>query len=174
MNLRIKWLLGVVCLLALAGCGGPQPGATGGNATPLPTANPAVLPTQSAKAGYPAPAQPTTPPVAPAQSTAAGYPAPAKPAAPVSGTPNDPAVAGAMAALAQKDLAQRLSVSVDQITVVSNDSTDWGDASLGCPQPNMAYAQVITPGFHILLKQAGKLYDYRTDLGSQVVLCANP
>jgi hypothetical protein len=73
--------------------------------------------------------------------------------------------------LAKKDLAQRLSATVDQITVVSSTYMDWPDASLGCPQKGLVYAQVITPGYRIVLEQGQKQYDYHTSLAEAVVLC---
>ena len=48
---------------------------------------------------------------------------------------------------------------------------EWSDASLGCPQPGMAYAQVITPGFRIALEAQGQLYQYHTDTKGQILLC---
>jgi hypothetical protein len=35
----------------------------------------------------------------------------------------------------------------------------------------MMYAQVITPGYLIVLEAMGQTYDYRTDENSSVVLC---
>ncbi len=74
--------------------------------------------------------------------------------------------------LAKKDLAQRLSVAGDQITVVSSEYMDWPDSSLGCPEPGMAYSQVITPGYRIILLYGQKQYDYHTGLKGTLVLCA--
>jgi hypothetical protein len=71
---------------------------------------------------------------------------------------------------AKSDLAQRLNINSDQIEVRAIESRQWPDASLGCPQPGMMYAQVITPGFQIILSAAGQEYDYRTDL-QRAVLC---
>ncbi|MCA0454414.1 MAG: SH3 domain-containing protein [Chloroflexi bacterium] len=49
----------------------------------------------------------------------------------------------------------------------------YPDASLGCPQPGTAYAQVQTPGFQVQLDVQGLTWDYRVsnDL-SQVTLCS--
>ncbi len=63
--------------------------------------------------------------------------------------------------VAKADLAQRLNLSADEIQVVKVDSVQWRDASLGCPKPGMMYAQVITPGYQIILSAQGKEYDYR-------------
>lgn len=51
-----------------------------------------------------------------------------------------------------------------EITVKSVEFTEWSDASLGNPQPGEAYAQVITPGFKIVLTAGGEDYEYHTDL----------
>jgi len=63
---------------------------------------------------------------------------------------------------AQSDLARKLGVRADEILVVSSQVVDWPDASLGCPQPGAVYAQVVTPGFSLLLESAGKLFEYHT------------
>ncbi len=65
-----------------------------------------------------------------------------------------------MVYMAKEDLAKRLGIPADSITVESVDQVDWSDASLGCPEPGKVYAQVITPGFRILLKADGKTYEY--------------
>jgi hypothetical protein len=48
---------------------------------------------------------------------------------------------------------------------------EWSDASLGCPQEGMMYAQVITPGYLIVLEAQGQTFEYHTDQGTNVVLC---
>jgi len=73
--------------------------------------------------------------------------------------------------LAKEDLARRLDVSVSEISVISVEAVDWPDTSLGCPQPGMAYAQVITPGYLIVLGAAAQNYEYHTDEHSFVALC---
>jgi hypothetical protein len=71
----------------------------------------------------------------------------------------------------KNDLAKALSISADQIRVVEAKSTSWPDTSLGCPQKNVAYSAVITPGYWILLEARGKQYPYHTDQNNQIVLC---
>jgi hypothetical protein len=72
--------------------------------------------------------------------------------------------------MAKADLAQRTGVSVAQIQTVRVEAVDWPDASLGCPQPGKMYAQVITPGYQIVLSIPDKEYDYHTNL-TEVFLC---
>ena len=71
--------------------------------------------------------------------------------------------------LAQEDLARRLDLSPEAIEVLSVEAVDWPDTSLGCPQPGMMYAQVITPGFRLVLEAEGQIYHYHTDRTAQVV-----
>lgn len=61
---------------------------------------------------------------------------------------------------AKKDLAQHLSISVDQINGVEAKPVIWSNSSLGCPQPRMMYAEVLTPGYLILLNANGQNYEY--------------
>jgi hypothetical protein len=50
------------------------------------------------------------------------------------------------------------------------EQSNFPDSSLGCPQPNTAYAQVLTPGYKFLLTYGGKIYDYRVTIDSAVVI----
>lgn len=88
---------------------------------------------------------------------------------PTVGEPTVPAEA-AEVTLVKQDLAQRLNIAVDQIRIVSVRAVDWPDTSLGCPKPDMAYAEVITPGFEIILEANGQEYAYHTG-GGDYVLC---
>ena len=72
---------------------------------------------------------------------------------------------------AKADLVKQFGVNADQIRVTEARAVTWPDASLGCPQPDMAYAQVITPGYWILLEADGKQYPYHTDQNEQIILC---
>ena len=73
--------------------------------------------------------------------------------------------------IAIQDLAQRLGVGLDEITVVRYEEVIWPDASLGCPQPGMDYAQVITPGYLLILSREAEFYEYHTNLNQDFVLC---
>jgi len=69
------------------------------------------------------------------------------------------------------DLAGRLGVAAEAIQVRSVEALEWPDASLGCPQPGMVYAQVITPGYRIVLEAGGQAYEYHSSR-SRVVYCS--
>jgi hypothetical protein len=74
-------------------------------------------------------------------------------------------------AAAIADLAQQSGASPDQIKLISMEAVEWNDASLGCPQPGFMYAQVITPGYKIILEAQGQQYEYHTDQKANVVWC---
>jgi hypothetical protein len=74
-------------------------------------------------------------------------------------------------AAAKADLVGRLGVTEEDIVVKSVEAIQWRDTSLGCPQLGMIYAQVITPGFRVVLEVEGQAYEYHTDGGQSVVLC---
>lgn len=77
----------------------------------------------------------------------------------------------AIVEIAKKDLAKRLKVRPESIELAKPvESVTWPDTSLGCPEPGMMYAQVLTPGYRFTLQSGGKLYRYHT--GKDVVkLC---
>jgi hypothetical protein len=76
-----------------------------------------------------------------------------------------------MVGKAKNDLMERLGLSEDQIQVADARSVVWPDASLGCPQPGITYAQVDTPGFRVILEAAGERYEYHINPGRFAVLC---
>jgi hypothetical protein len=72
----------------------------------------------------------------------------------------------------------RLSGQVNRNVQLSDlDNWRWAqdlypDMSLGCPQPDTAYAQVVTQAYKFLLTYEGVTYDYRVSAnGSVVILC---
>ena len=69
------------------------------------------------------------------------------------------------------DLSKRLEVSPDTIRIAEAQAVTWPDGSLGCPQPGQVYAQVLTPGYWIVLEADDKQYPYHTDETGQLVLC---
>jgi len=72
--------------------------------------------------------------------------------------------------IAMSDLAQKLNIPLNEISTSKVESVQWPDASLGCPQPGMMYAQVVTPGYRIVLSAQGQEYEYHADL-NRAILC---
>lgn len=52
-------------------------------------------------------------------------------------------------------VAKELNVAKDALKLVSAERITWRDASLGCPQEGMMYAQVVTPGWRVVYEDAG-------------------
>ncbi len=68
-------------------------------------------------------------------------------------------------------LSQQKGLDVSGINVQSVTAQNWPDASLGCPEPGMMYAQVITPGYAVRLEAGGQSYEIHTSKGGRAVLC---
>ena len=126
------------------------------------------------------PAVPTVEPQNPATTVA---PLPRQPVSPIQGvvTPMAPALATPyqvdlqnLIDIAVDDLAQRLSIPKAEIEVIAAYDVIWPDAGLGCSQSGMASAQVLTPGYLILLEHNTTTYEYHADKGTYVTYCANP
>ena len=81
-----------------------------------------------------------------------------------------PTLSGATAPLVMA-IAADLGVPPESVQVITIESRDWPDTSLGCPQPDMLYAQVITPGYLILVEVSGEQIEYHTDERGTVVRC---
>lgn len=75
---------------------------------------------------------------------------------------------------AEADLAARSGTSPEDIRLLELREVEWRDTSLGCPQPGMMYAQVITPGYLLVLEARGQSYEYHADKQGNVVYCPNP
>ncbi len=82
----------------------------------------------------------------------------------------DPLVKAAVA-----DLSQHTGASPAEITLVSYEAVTWPDSGLGCPQPDMAYAQVLVDGARIRLQVGDQVYEYHSGSGGEPpFLCENP
>jgi len=144
--LLIGWAMGLV----LTGCaGGPESPAVPPTRAPLPTIVSPVSP-------LPTPMKPPAPPTTLPGSRAV--------------QPGTEPVALQETNAAINDLSKRTGIPVSDIKVVSVEAVQWPDTSVGCPQPGMMYAQVITPGYLIVLEAGGKTYEYHS-AGAGVGLC---
>jgi hypothetical protein len=92
---------------------------------------------------------------------------------PSPGTGYDPAMQP-LVDQAIADLAERLGIVPAEIQVLSAEAVTWPDSSLGCPQPGMAYAEVLAPGYLIKLSAEGNVFEYHASRGSTVFYCENP
>ncbi len=120
-----------------------------------------VLASACAPAADPDPLAPTPTPTSP-------VPTPMPTTPPVI-TPN-PQSSGPVDA-AKLDLAKLLGVDISKINLLSQEAVDWPDSCLGVKQEGIYCAQMITPGFKILLQADSQTYEYHTNQsGSAVVL----
>ncbi len=75
---------------------------------------------------------------------------------------------------ALEDLSNRVNrtVTLSQVAEWNYQQSVYPSPALGCPQPGIAYADVLTSGFQFIITYAGTVYDYRvSDDKSIVVLC---
>jgi hypothetical protein len=151
-------------LLLVVACG-PLPAA--GDAGDLQTIAPTPTPTPASTDGTPPPL--TVVPALPAQSVEEGT-VHISPTVPM---PSDPALSN-LVLQAQEDLAQRLSVGLDQIALVEVKAVVWPDGGLGCPQPGLAYIQVQHEGTLIRLQVGKQVYNYHSGGRRAPFLCEQP
>lgn len=67
--------------------------------------------------------------------------------------------------------AETYDVPPEQITVLSFTERPWPSTALGCPQPGISYAQIVTPGYQVELDVAGRRLTYHTDMQTTVIDC---
>ena len=76
--------------------------------------------------------------------------------------------------MARNDLAERLAVGVESIEVVEARLVVWPDASMGCPDPEMAYIQVPQDGSVIRLQNHSEIFQYHTGGDRMPFFCPEP
>lgn len=83
------------------------------------------------------------------------------PAAPTAtATPVPPDVPPEVADLAIQDLVRRSGIGASALRVVSAEAVQWPDACLGTAVPGQLCAQVITPGYRLILEAQGTRFQY--------------
>jgi hypothetical protein len=70
-------------------------------------------------------------------------------------------------------LAKNLGLDASQIEVISTEAVEWPDGCLGITQEGIACAQVVTPGYKIVLEANGKQVEYHTNQGGTEVVPAS-
>ena len=165
-----------VTLLMLTGCAGlaeiTPPEQEQADLTPAETAVPLPAETdQPAQPDSPSPNLPETSTVLPPSQTSTQPPPSTATVLPTPAVPGGESDREEIVAAVAVDLAQQLGISSAQITVISVTAKTWSDASLGCPEPGMMYAQVLTPGYQMILEAGGNQYDYRADQSGNFKLC---
>ena len=67
-------------------------------------------------------------------------------------------------------LSRQLGVDDARVVVQSAEPAEWPDASLGCPEKGMQYAQVITSGYRVSLAVADRAFVVHV-AGTHAVVC---
>jgi hypothetical protein len=171
MRRIILVLIGGMIILLVAACSAPSPEPSAPEAdstTPSLPAHTATTGTTDAEPDHQQPAKPATVDFG---TAAAGdddkiEEEPMEAPAPGGRDPQTMLVEQARLAL-----AERLGIAPDEITAGSVEAVTWPDTGLGCPDPEMMYLQVLTPGYRIVLSAGGNEYVYHTNRSDQIVLC---
>jgi hypothetical protein len=71
--------------------------------------------------------------------------------------------------IAISTLAQNLGITPDQINLVSTEAVEWADACLGVQTEGVSCAQVVTPGFKVILDVKGKQVEFHTNQDATVI-----
>ncbi|NLG51109.1 MAG: hypothetical protein GX552_13460 [Chloroflexi bacterium] len=77
-------------------------------------------------------------------------------------------------ARARLELAGKLGISADYIRTLSVEPVTWTDACLEIPHQGLFCAQVLTPGYRVVLEVDGRQYEYHTDRHELVRLADAP
>ena len=88
----------------------------------------------------------------------------------LNGSPAAEAQAAAIEA-ARREAAQRFNTTPDSLQVEDVESRQWPDRSLGCPRQGVLYAQILTPGYLIILSSGSRRFEYHADDRGMAVFC---
>ena len=72
---------------------------------------------------------------------------------------------------AEKALSKDAKVPRDSIVGLSQDEVTWKDACLGCGRAGEKCAQVLTPGYRVVLRVSDAIYEYHTNMGGHARIC---
>ena len=76
--------------------------------------------------------------------------------------------------MATQNLAANLKIDESDINLAEAEYVTWRDSSIGCPQPDMQYMQVLTNGSRIVLKANGAIYNYHSSGNVPPTYCSKP
>ena len=89
-------------------------------------------------------------------------------------TPAAPATPPAAVTAAIAGAAQKMNVAPDQLTLVSYAPVDWPDACLGVVRPGVMCAQIVTPGYRIVLQGPQGQFEVHTGADGSPALLVRP
>jgi len=114
----------------------------------------------------------TSTPTPPVEDAGTGAEAESPDAPPEPAGPPLPPGAAPLVERARRNLQQRMALGdPSEVHVVSVEAVEWSDASLDCPDPEITYTHVVTPGFIIIFEAAGRTFEYHSDSNYSIILC---
>ena len=72
------------------------------------------------------------------------------------------------------DLLGRVDATRDQVELVSFESGQWSDGSIGCPEDGFSYTQALVDGYRIKLMVNGTVYVYAQGGDQPIFYCEQP
>ena len=75
--------------------------------------------------------------------------------------------------LAKNELVNLFGADFSSIELASYEPVTWNDTSLGCPQPDMGYAQMLVDGYKIQLQVCDMMFNFHGANGEDPFLCLN-
>lgn len=66
-------------------------------------------------------------------------------------------------------LSKAINTPISDIRIVSAEKVEWSDSCLGLPESGELCAEVIVPGWRIMLVAGAQLYELHTDLSGQLI-----
>ena len=72
---------------------------------------------------------------------------------------------------AENELAQRLGIAPESITLSEARQVSWRSGAQGCPEPGMNYTQALVPGSLIFLKVGDEIHAYHAKHGGKPFYC---
>jgi hypothetical protein len=70
--------------------------------------------------------------------------------------------------------ALEVELAIPELVLVSVEPREWPDTALGCPTPGRAYAQMIVPGYALVLStpNGSRTFEFHTsDVSRSIVRC---
>ncbi|MGD8586020.1 MAG: hypothetical protein PVH65_09390 [Chloroflexota bacterium] len=179
-----QWLALVLMAMILAACAPAETGddsrTVGPDATEemeerTATPNETAVPVEPAMTDSPAPTPTLTRPTVEIAPETTTKPAPPEEIYPMpddaTAVPPDDPRALALIDKATTDLAQRTGVPEEEIVLAEFRYVTWPNTSLGCPEPGMAYADMLVDGYLIMLRAGLGVYSYHGAVDSSPFLC---
>jgi len=72
---------------------------------------------------------------------------------------------------AVENLAKKIGAHKSDVAGVSQEDVTWPDSCLGCAKTDEMCAQVLTPGYRLMLRVRDATYEYHSNRGDRVRLC---